>query len=71
MAGHNETPVISGDMQNNVDRASILIEALPYIKKMRGQTFVIKYGGNAMINDELKQSVMDTSRFSSSSASTR
>lgn len=59
MAGHNEKPVITGDMQNNVDRALILIEALPYIKKMRGQTFVIKYGGNAMIDDELKQSVMD------------
>ena len=59
MAGQKENPVITGDMQNNVDRASILIEALPYIRKMRGQTFVIKYGGNAMVNDELKQSVMD------------
>ena len=59
MAGQKEAPVITGDMQNNVDRASILIEALPYIKKMRGQTFVIKYGGNAMVNEELKQSVMD------------
>ena len=46
-------------MKNNVDRASILIESLPYIRKMRGQTCVIKYGGNAMINEELKQSVMD------------
>jgi acetylglutamate kinase len=59
MAGQKENPVITGDMQNNVDRASILIEALPYIRKMRGQTFVIKYGGNAMVNEELKQSVMD------------
>ena len=59
MAGQKDSPVITGDMQNNVDRASILIEALPYIRKMRGQTFVIKYGGNAMVNDELKQSVMD------------
>ena len=59
MAGQKENPVITGDMKNNVDRASILIESLPYIRKMRGQTFVIKYGGNAMINEELKQSVMD------------
>ena len=59
MAGQKDNPVISGDMQNNVDRASILIEALPYIRKMRGQTFVIKYGGNAMVNEDLKQSVMD------------
>ena len=42
MAGQKDTPVITGDMKNNVDRASLLIEALPYIKKMRGQTFVIK-----------------------------
>ena len=59
MAGQKDSPIITGDMQNNVDRASLLIEALPYIKKMRGQTFVIKYGGNAMVNDDLKQSVMD------------
>ena len=59
MAGQKEKPVITGDMKNNVDRASILIEALPFIRKMRGQTFVIKYGGNAMVNEELKQSVMD------------
>ena len=59
MAGQKENPVITGDMKNNVDRASILIESLPYIRKMRAQTFVIKYGGNAMINEELKQSVMD------------
>ena len=41
MAGQKENPVITGDMKNNVDRASILIESLPYIRKMRGQTFVI------------------------------
>ena len=39
-------------------RAEILIEALPYIQKLYGKTIVIKYGGNAMINDELKNSVM-------------
>ncbi|MBO4636543.1 MAG: acetylglutamate kinase [Clostridiales bacterium] len=46
-------------MKNKIDRASILIDALPYIKKLRGQTIVIKYGGNAMINEGLKHSVMD------------
>lgn len=59
MAGKNSMPEVSVDMKNKIDRASILIEALPYIRKLRGQTIVIKYGGNAMVNGELKQSVMD------------
>lgn len=59
MAGNVKMPEISGEMQNKIDRASILIEALPYMRKLRGQTIVIKYGGNAMINQDLKQSVMD------------
>ncbi|MCQ2527876.1 MAG: acetylglutamate kinase [Saccharofermentans sp.] len=46
-------------MLKQIDKASILIEALPYMKKLRGQTIVIKYGGNAMVNTELKRSVMD------------
>jgi acetylglutamate kinase len=37
------------------DRARILIEALPYIKRFRGKTVVIKYGGSAMVADDLKQ----------------
>ena len=36
--------------------ASVLIEALPYIQKFHGKTIVIKYGGNAMIDEALKQS---------------
>ena len=40
------------------DQAGILIEALPYIQKYNGKTVVIKYGGNAMINDELAEAVM-------------
>lgn len=40
------------------DRAAILVEALPYIREFHGKTIVIKYGGNAMVNDELKASVM-------------
>jgi acetylglutamate kinase len=40
------------------EKASILVEALPYIKKFYGKTVVIKYGGNAMINCQLKQAVL-------------
>ena len=40
------------------DKASVLVEALPYIKHFYGKTIVIKYGGNAMINDELKAKVI-------------
>lgn len=59
MADSSIMPDVSGEMKNKIDRAQILIEALPYMKKMRGQTIVIKYGGNAMVNGDLKQSVMD------------
>ncbi|HBE76317.1 MAG TPA: acetylglutamate kinase [Firmicutes bacterium] len=41
-----------------IARAGVLIEAVPYIRTYHGKTFVIKYGGNAMINEELKQGVM-------------
>src|SRR5690349_7936679 len=40
------------------ERASVLIEALPYLRRFYGKTIVVKYGGNAMIDDSLKQSVM-------------
>ncbi len=44
---------------SNQERAEVLIQALPYIKKYSGKIVVIKYGGNAMVNDELKQQVME------------
>ena len=44
---------------SNAERAKILVQALPYIQKHSGKIIVIKYGGNAMINDELKQQVME------------
>ena len=44
---------------NYADRAQILVEALPYIKKYNGETVVVKYGGNAMINEDLKKAVID------------
>ena len=43
---------------NNAQRAQILVEALPYIKKYYNKIIVVKYGGNAMINDDLKEAVM-------------
>ena len=43
----------------NLERAQVLTQALPYIKKYRGKIVVIKYGGNAMINEDLKQQVME------------
>ena len=49
-------------MQNeftNQERAEVLTAALPYIKKYSGKIVVIKYGGNAMVNEQLKQQVME------------
>ena len=46
-------------MEELIKRAGILIEALPYMQKFAGKTIVIKYGGNAMINEDLKNSVME------------
>ncbi len=43
----------------NAQRAEILTQALPYIQNYYGKIVVIKYGGNAMINEELKQQVME------------
>lgn len=43
---------------SNEQRAEILVQALPYIQKYYNKIIVIKYGGNAMLNDELKKSVM-------------
>ena len=42
----------------NAQRADVLTQALPYIKKYYNKIIVVKYGGNAMINDELKDAVM-------------
>jgi acetylglutamate kinase len=38
-----------------IKKAEVLLEALPYIRKFRGKTFVIKYGGSAMVNEELRE----------------
>ena len=46
-------------MRHAEKKAGTLIEALPYIQEFYGKTIVIKYGGNAMINDDLKNKVME------------
>lgn len=43
---------------SNEDKAGVLIEALPYIQKYTGKTIVVKYGGNAMLSDELRNAVI-------------
>lgn len=47
------------DNITNAQRAEVLTQALPYIQKYYGKIVVIKYGGNAMINEDLKQQVME------------
>ena len=44
---------------SNAQRAQVLTQALPYIRKYSGKIVVIKYGGNAMVNEELKHQVME------------
>ena len=46
------------DMQPYLSKAEVLIEALPYIQRFNRKIIVIKYGGSAMMNDELKKSVI-------------
>ena len=45
-------------MSSHAQQAKTLVEALPYIQKFTGKTIVVKYGGNAMISEELRQAVM-------------
>lgn len=44
---------------SNNERAEILTQALPYIKRYTGRTIVVKYGGNAMVNEQLREQVME------------
>ena len=47
------------DSISNGERAEVLTQALPYIKRYTGKIVVVKYGGNAMVNESLKQQVME------------
>jgi len=46
-------------MKKYLDKAEVLVEALPYIQRFSGKTIVVKYGGSAMIDDELKKNVIE------------
>ena len=46
-------------MNSHIEKANVLVEALPYMQKLSGKTIVIKYGGNAMINEELKETIVE------------
>lgn len=50
--------MLTKDMIELIAKAEVLIEALPYLRTFADKTFVIKYGGQAMVSDELKKSVM-------------
>lgn len=45
------------EIDKNLEKAQIFIECLPYVQKFHGKTIVVKYGGNAMLNEELKEAV--------------
>jgi acetylglutamate kinase len=49
---------VKGDPASGGGRAEVLIQALPYIQRFQGKTIVVKYGGNAMINGDLKAAVI-------------
>ncbi|HEY4557014.1 MAG TPA: acetylglutamate kinase, partial [Enteractinococcus sp.] len=51
------------DMSKASEKAAVLIEALPWIQKFAGTTMVIKYGGNAMISDELREAFVQDMVF--------
>lgn len=46
-------------MLNHTERAEVLVHALPYIQRYRGKIIVVKYGGNAMISNELRETVIN------------
>lgn len=47
------------DMEEIINKARILVEALPYIREFNGKTFVIKYGGSVMENSDIKRTIME------------
>ena len=49
-------PVEAAPVDTAVEKARVLLEAMPYIRRFQGRTFVIKYGGHAMVAPELKES---------------
>ena len=54
---------MSNAAQTPAHKANVLAEALPYIKRFHGKTIVVKYGGNAMIEENLKRSFAPGQRY--------
>lgn len=50
-------------MQKYLDKAEVLIEALPYIQRFNRKIIVVKYGGSAMVDEELRQESFRMSHF--------
>ena len=50
---------MNSDVFTNMQRAQVLTEALPYIRQYNGKIVVVKYGGNAMVSEQLRQQVME------------
>ena len=46
------------DMEEELKKAQVLVEALPYIQKFSRKIIVVKYGGSAMVDEELKRKVI-------------
>ena len=46
------------EMKRSLEKAEVLIEALPYIQRFNRKIIVVKYGGSAMVDDELKRNVI-------------
>ena len=55
---HSEQPLGKEEMSMYLDKAGTLIEALPYIQHFQGATIVVKYGGSAMVDENLKRNVI-------------
>ena len=49
------------DMEEELKKAQVLVEALPYIQKFSRKIIVVKYGGSAMVDEELKRKVIPVS----------
>ena len=47
------------EMKRSLEKAEVLIEALPYIQRFNRKIIVVKYGGNAMVSDELRRAVIE------------
>ena len=50
---------MNSNMQQYLDKAEVLIEALPYIQRFNRKIIVVKYGGSAMVDEELKKRVIE------------